>query len=326
MGSGSRVSQPPRFASAFIRLAYSALVIRILAVRLLIAAGSESVVPGRRGTRARSRQPSRTSRARPGRLIVTSVVPRVASVPSSIPFAAGQTKVSVSVTALTAGRSAVTVSVDCRRDGRDGDDHDPVTASAIVIVTNPGPSPNRPPAASAGGPYAGTVGQAVTFAGSASDPDGDPLAVTWDFGDGSIGNGLAPTHTYASSGTFTATIAADDGRGGRATASASVTVVEPPPPPNHPPTVSAGGPYAGTVGQAVTFAGTASDPDGDPVAVTWHFGDGSIGNGLAPTHTYASSGTFTATIAADDGRGGHATASARSPWWSHRHRRIIRPR
>jgi PKD repeat protein len=74
---------------------------------------------------------------------------------------------------------------------------------------------NRLPVANPGGPYTGSVGQAVSFNGSgSSDPDGDTLTYSWNFGDNSSGSGATPTHTYASAGTFTVTLTVNDGKGG----------------------------------------------------------------------------------------------------------------
>jgi len=63
--------------------------------------------------------------------------------------------------------------------------------------------PNRAPAANAGGPYAGTIGEQLGFDGTrSSDPDGQPLAYSWDFGDGIEGTGSNPEHVYAAAGTY----------------------------------------------------------------------------------------------------------------------------
>ena len=75
--------------------------------------------------------------------------------------------------------------------------------------TTPG---NSAPTADPGGPYTGTVNTALTFDGSlSSDPDSDPLTYLWDFGDGSMGTGVAPTHTYSTSCTYTVTLTVNDG-------------------------------------------------------------------------------------------------------------------
>jgi PKD domain len=53
------------------------------------------------------------------------------------------------------------------------------------------------PKANAGGPYTGSAGVPVTFNGAASsDPQGQALTFTWNFGDGTNGTGINPTHTY----------------------------------------------------------------------------------------------------------------------------------
>jgi len=71
---------------------------------------------------------------------------------------------------------------------------------------------NSPPVADAGGPYSGSVGTAIAFDGSASyDADGSPLSYAWDFGDGTTGTGVAPSHVYAAAGDYTVTLVVNDG-------------------------------------------------------------------------------------------------------------------
>ncbi len=171
---------------------------------------------------------------------------------------------------------------------------------------------NRPPVASAGGPYSGNAGATLAFSAAASsDPDGDSLTFVWNFGDGATGSGAAPTHVYAAAGTYTATVTVTDGRGGSATATAAVTIGTPPPP-NRPPVAALAAPADAFVGDAVTLDGRgSSDPDQDPLAYSWTFGDGATtpGGPALLTHTYTTPGIFTISLVVADGHGGTDTAT-----------------
>ena len=103
----------------------------------------------------------------------------------------------------------------------------PVAATVEVTITNT----NAPPTASAGGPYTGTANQSVQFdASGSSDPDGDTLSYTWDFGDGSAvagpsGNATA-SHTYQTAGMYVATVTVSDGVNDPVTSDADVDIAE----------------------------------------------------------------------------------------------------
>ena len=84
---------------------------------------------------------------------------------------------------------------------------------------------NRAPIASAGGPYAGTIGVSIGFDGSgSSDPDGEALAYLWTYGDGSTGTGAHASHAYDAPGQYVVTLRVDDGvLANEASTSASIT-------------------------------------------------------------------------------------------------------
>jgi outer membrane protein OmpA-like peptidoglycan-associated protein len=92
----------------------------------------------------------------------------------------------------------------------------------------PPPVANRQPVCRLTAPTQAQVGEAVALDASASsDPDGDPLSYTWDFGDGSPPSKTTLariTHNYAKVGNYAARVTVDDGKGGSCSASAPVAV------------------------------------------------------------------------------------------------------
>ncbi len=166
-------------------------------------------------------------------------------------------------------------------------------ASASDSTTaNIGVPPNVAPVADANGPYNGTVGSPVQFDGSgSSDPDGSIAAYQWDFGDGSTGSGVSPSHTYNTDGSFTVTLTVTDNAGATGVG-------------NQPPTADANGPYSGTVNVPVLFDGSgSSDPGNGPLSYAWDFGDGSSSSVINPTHAYSAAGTYNVTLTVTDNAG-----------------------
>jgi len=158
---------------------------------------------------------------------------------------------------------------------------------------------NQLPTADAGGPYPGAVNQPVQLNGTGSDDaDGHLVAAQWDFGDGTAGSGLAPTHTYTAPGTYTATLTVTDNEGGTDTASTLVIVGDGL---QLPPTADADGPYIGVAAMPVPFDGSgSSDPDGTINNFAWAFGDGNTGNGIMPDNTYGVGGVYNVALEVTD--------------------------
>ncbi len=166
--------------------------------------------------------------------------------------------------------------------------------SATSTTTASIATAQQPPIANAGGPYTGTVNTPVAFSASGStDPKGEALSYTWNFGDNTTGSGATTTHTYTAAGTYTATVKVANTDNLSSSASATVTIAAAP----QPPIANAGGPYTGTAGTAVTFNGASStDPKGETLTYIWNFGDSTSGSGANPDHTYAQAGTYTVTL------------------------------
>lgn len=169
-----------------------------------------------------------------------------------------------------------------------------------TTTANIGAVENEPPVADANGPYSGTVGGVVTFDGTGSnDPDGTIAAYDWDFGDGTTGTGQMPTHSYGMDGIYSVTLTVIDDNGAQDSATTSATIGVG----NQAPIANIGGPYNGTVGLTVEFDGTRSTDDGSIVAYDWGFGDGAVGSGPTPIHTYHVEGTYNVTLMVTDDSG-----------------------
>ncbi|MHC4399361.1 MAG: cytochrome c3 family protein [Planctomycetota bacterium] len=166
---------------------------------------------------------------------------------------------------------------------------------------------NLAPSADAGGPYSGIAGQPVDLdASGSSDPEGDTLTYSWDFGDGSQPSdpSSSPTisHTYQTAGDYTAVVSVSDGINDPVTAQADVEVIEP----NFPPVPDAGGPYSGEVDQPVDFDASGTfDLEGDVLTCEWDFGDGCPISGptqaLTTSHAFEDPGVFIVALTVRDG-------------------------
>jgi PKD repeat protein len=161
-------------------------------------------------------------------------------------------------------------------------------------------TPNQLPTAVA---TSGCTVNVCTFDGSGSvDPDGSIASYAWNFGDGTTGTGVNPSHAYTAAGSYVVTLTVTDNRGG--TASTSIPV-DSGTPPNQPPVASY---TTSCTFLACSLDGSAStDPDGTVASYAWDFGDGSTATGPTASHTFASAGTYNVALTVVDNGGAPTT-------------------
>lgn len=112
-------------------------------------------------------------------------------------------------------------------------------------------------------PSSGAPPLNVTFSsGGSSDPDGDPITYSWNFGDGGTSTQANPSHTYASAGIFTAVLTVTDSKGASGTNQVAISVG------NGKPTAFIDAPASTTrweVDDTITVSGHATDPEDGPL-------------------------------------------------------------
>jgi HYR domain len=165
---------------------------------------------------------------------------------------------------------------------------------------------NHPPTASGGSnqvlEVTGPAGTAVSLIGSASDPDNDPLTLTWSENGVTLGTGAQITVTF-SVGAHTVTLTADDGHGGSGTSTVLITVQDTTPPALTLPAsqvIEATSP----AGAVAIFNATATDlVDGTrpvfcspPSGSTFPLGVTTVSCTASDLHGNTSSGQFTITV------------------------------
>ena len=123
----------------------------------------------------------------------------------------------------------------------------------------------------------------------------------WDFGDLSTSTSQSPSHTYANPGTYVVTLHAYSVTGCEDSISTVITLFAPPSADFSTDSVC--------IGDATSFT-DMSLVVGDTInSWSWNFGDSGTDNSQNPQHTYASAGSFTATLIIGTVGGCHDTIS-----------------
>ena len=135
-----------------------------------------------------------------------------------------------------------------------------VNASEVRVIRYNSGTNSPPTAVITASPTNGPAPLTVNFSGAgSSDPNGDPITYSWNFGDGvTSGPSTTPTvsHSYSSSGSFTAVLTVTDSKSATGTASTIITSG------NTAPVASITSPANNslfTIGIAVSLVGQATD-------------------------------------------------------------------
>jgi PKD repeat protein len=159
-------------------------------------------------------------------------------------------------------------------------------------------------------PSSPTQGQPVLFdATSSTDPNGQIVSYSWNFGDGATGSGRTASHAYTSARSYFVTLTVADAYGRAASATGTLTVGSA--------TLTADfvvSPDEAVADQPVTFDATISKAsgNGEIEEYRWSFGDSTgviVTSSPIIQHTYTltSDGTYTVTLTIEDSFGNTAT-------------------
>ncbi|WP_281986702.1 glycoside hydrolase family 9 protein [Aquimarina aggregata] len=176
----------------------------------------------------------------------------------------------------------------------------PVYDNGVLVFGNEPDGGNTPTASFTATPESGIAPLEVSFdATASSDPNGDTLTYSWDFGNGETSTSATPKVTFTEIKTYTVTLIVSDGTNTSTPVTKDIVVSDG----NIAPVANfTATPTAGIAPVTVSFDGSAStDENGDTLTYAWDFGDGNTAVGATATHIYALVGDYTATLTVSDG-------------------------
>ena len=189
------------------------------------------------------------------------------------------------------------------------------SGSLNVTINAPPQTPAKPT-----GPASGVSATSYSYSTSATDPDGDQVKYTFDWGDGATsqtglvnsGTSASLSHTWSAAGTYLVKAMATDSKSAESAWSGALTVTITPGP-NRAPSVPSipSGPNSGIAGTVYSYSTSATDPNGDQVKYTFSWGDGTTtttalvdsGTPASASHKWSTPGTYLVKARARDSKG-----------------------
>ncbi|NJM15538.1 MAG: PKD domain-containing protein, partial [Bacteroidales bacterium] len=145
----------------------------------------------------------------------------------------------------------------------------------------------------------GTAPVAIDFNATAStDPNGEIIRYSWDFGDGTFASGATVSHTFNKGGSYNVALTVIDNDRLSATAATTIDINAKP---NARFTIGTTGSDAPL--DATLDASGSSDSDGSIVSYEWMLGDGSTATGETVNHTYTNPGNYKVNLTVTDNNG-----------------------
>jgi len=180
-------------------------------------------------------------------------------------------------------------------------DHDGASSSATVIVKVSNPNA-APVAVFTSVPSAVVPQEAARFDASGSlDGDGWITSYQWDFGDGSVAEGVSVDHQFSAPGTYPVVLRVIDNDGAVNALQSEMLVIDTNQAPQ--PQIALSSMALDPGDSLVCHAEGSFDPDGEIVSFEWDFGDGSRSEGTPATHVYSTAGIYRVTLTATDDLG-----------------------
>jgi len=232
------------------------------------------------------------------------------NVTESTPLTAGTTAVSTAVHSWSAqGAYPVTVWVD----DLTGEPGHNISATVDAVISGPGAHVPPSSLGLVAVPNPAYPDSDVIFNASAVDTNSDALELYLEFGDGNASQNSTAggttarqyfdfVHKYSDTGTYTATLWANDGTDN---VSKAITMVVKE---NSPPWLILSSGASAMYNKTFTLTpARVRDNDSDPLSVTYLWGDGEMSTGASPkfagTHVYEMVGEVNVTVYVDDGTG-----------------------